>query len=553
MNASRLTLAAATAWLCTCTTASALAQGPSSDQDLAGSASGEPGFAELGNQIDGRPQSWWSIDGYLRTRGEWLNNLDLDRGLDPAGKPLYVVPPSAPGAQSLRHADLRLRTDATVRTPRGGGAVVVRLDWLDGLALGSAPNAAPTAATGQLPPASLATVRRAYGMIALPFGALALGRMNGHWGLGMVSHGGDGLDSDYGDAADRLAFVTPLVGHLWAISYDWSSTGPAAARPGIGGTAAARSIDLDPSDDVRSVTFAVLKWRDALTHQRRRQAGKTTLEYGVFGSRRWQDRDAPATWASSVPPAELGSAAWMRRDLDVLAGDCWLRVSGPWGRVEAEAFGLTGAYQQASLIPGVQLRDPIELRQLGAALQSRLGSEQEGLSFGLDAGAASGDPGPGWGSFAAATARAGQPGVFRAAQIDAPRDNMLSELHFAADYRVDRILFREILGAVADAAYVRPHIRYTVAELGAGQLVADLALIQSWAIQASTTPGGQTNLGFEVDPTLTYRSRDGIDAALAWASFVPGSAFDNPGSGAPGSAMTARAAHLARLTLRWRF
>ena len=243
----------------------------------------------------------------------------------------------------------------------------------------------------------------------------------------------------------------------------------------------------------------------------------------------------------------------MRRDLAVVAGDCWLRVSGPWGRVEAEAFGLTGAYQQASLIPGVELRDPVALRQLGAAVQSRFGQDQAGLSFGLDAGAASGDPAPGWGSFAAATAPAGTAGSFRAAQIDAPRDNMLSELHFAADYRVDRILFREILGAVADAAYLRPHLRYAVADWGAGQWVADLAVIQSWAIEAATTPGGAANLGLELDPTVTYRSRDGIDASLAWATFLPGAAFDNRGDGTAATALTARAAHLARLTLRWRF
>lgn len=528
------------------------AVGTAHAQETPGSASGEAGFAELGNQIDGRPTSWWSVDGYFRGRGEWLHNLDLDRGLDPSGAPLFAVPPSTPAGQALSHADLRLRTDATVRTPRGGGAVVVRLDWLDGLALGASPNAAPTGATGQLQPSRLATVRRAYGMIALPFGALALGRMNGHWGLGMVSHGGDGLDSDYGDAADRLAFVTPLAGHLWALSYDWSATGPAAARPGIGGAAAARSIDLDPSDDVRSVTFAVLRWRDSLAHERRRKAGKTTLEYGAFASRRWQDRDAPASWASTAPPSTLGSSAWMRRDLDVLAGDLWLRISGPWGRVEAEAFALSGAYQQASLLPGVLLRDPVELRQLGAALQSRFGSDQAGFSAGLDAGAASGDPAPGWGSFAAASAGAGPAGSFRAAQIDPPRDNMLSEMHFAADYRVDRILFREILGAVADAAYLRPHLRYTLPELAAGQLIADLAVIQSWAIEAATTPGGQRDLGVEFDPTLTYRSRDGIDAALAWATFVPGAAFDNPAQGGH-AAQPARAAHLARLTLRWRF
>lgn len=502
----------------------------------------EPSYSDLSQDIDGRPQPWWSVSGYFRSRGEALYNADLDRGLDPTGQPLYPVPPSLPASQLLTHADVRLRTDLTARTPRGGGSVHLRLDWLDGLGLGSAPDGAPTAATGQKPASTAAVLRHAYAMAALPFGALAVGRMSAHWGMGMVSHGAGDLDSDRGDAADRIALVSPLLGHIVAVSYDWSATGPAAQRP-----SGSRSIDLDPSDDVRSVTVAVLQWHTDQSRKRRLKADKTTLEYGVFVSRRWQDRDVPASWATATPPAELGSAQWVKRGLDVYAGDLWLKASGKWGAVEAEAFALTGAYQQASLIPGVQLREPIELRQLGAALRSEFG-ESLGFAAGLDAGAASGDPAPGVGAFAAGTATVGKPGTLRAAQVDPPRDTMLSEFRMSPEFRVDRILFRELWGAVADAVYLRPHLRYRWAEVGAGRLTLDLAAIQSFAVYAASAPGGRQPLGFEIDPTLEYQTRDGLTAALQYAVLLPQSGLDNPAAG-----LLAKPAQLGRVIVRWAF
>ena len=95
------------------------------------------GFTDLGQDIAPRRGTGISLDGSLRTRGEALWNLDLDRGLTPSGQALFPTPLGDPGSQLLTHADMRLRTDLSIYAPGGGVAVKVRLDVLDNVTQGS--------------------------------------------------------------------------------------------------------------------------------------------------------------------------------------------------------------------------------------------------------------------------------------------------------------------------------------------------------------------------------------------------------------------------------
>src|SRR5205085_7955017 len=69
------------------------------------------GFHEVGQDFIPREKTELDVSGYLRTRGEALYNLDLDRGLMPNGQPLFPVPTGDPTAQTLTHWDMRSRTD----------------------------------------------------------------------------------------------------------------------------------------------------------------------------------------------------------------------------------------------------------------------------------------------------------------------------------------------------------------------------------------------------------------------------------------------------------
>lgn len=505
------------------------------------------GFHEVGQDFIPREKTELDVSGYLRTRGEALYNLDLDRGLMPNGQPLFPVPTGDPTAQTLTHWDMRWRTDLKLYAPGSMVAVKARFDVLDNVALGSMPEGVPSAVTTQRAPGDLIRVRRAYGELLLPFGMIAAGRMGTHWGMGMVANGGDCLDCDSGDATDRVAFLTSLANHFFALAYDFSATGPQAQR-----SLQSRAIGVEPTTDVRTVTFAMLNHRDADARQRRAKAGKTTIEYGTYITHRWQTDDVPASYlsvASGLPsdPFANGGAGIMARGYTASAFDIWLRMTGPWARIEAEGAFLTATVDQPSLLPGVLLRQPAQSRQFGAALQSEFGPSDAVFAGGLDGGYASGDPAPGFGVLQRPSATPPKKGDLDGAQASPPRDNRVDNFRFHPDFRIDRILFREILGAVTDAVYARPHVSLRIARARSAQLSAHTAAIVSSAVQAKSTPSGKAPLGIEIDPSLVFETHSFV-AALDYGVLFPLSGFDNVVTN-----QSAKPAQLIRLRLNYLF
>jgi len=515
------------------------------------------GIADVGQELllrrfaSARQKTEVDLAGYLRMRGVALHNLDLDHGLTPSGMPLFPVPLFDPNGQTLHAADTRLRTDFTIY-PRGAGvAVNVRVDVLDNLGLGSTPEGKPAtgrapnpaASPGQTPPTNAMRIKRAYGEVLTPFGVLATGRMGAHWGLGMLSNSGDCDDCNFGDVADRIAFVSPMAGHIWAASYDMTASGPVATRKDQ-----ARVIDVEPTDDVHTVTFAVLNVRTAASVKRRRRAGLTTVEYGAYISHRWQTNDVPADYLPTASPIPLDSNQVMARGYSATATDAWLRLTTGNLRVEAELAYLGAKVEQASLIPGVSLDRPVTSDQLGLAFQSDYGKPSDALGLGLDFGFASGDSAPGFGAFPQPNSAAPMAGDLDGPQASLPRDSTVDNFRFHPDYQIDRILFREIIGTVTDAIYVRPHGRYHLVDMGHGRLTASMAVIASWAVKVSSTPGGQRFMGIEIDPSLTYETRDGFRVALEHAIFFPGNAFNRRSDN-----RAVRTAQLVRLRLGYFF
>ena len=49
------------------------------------------------------------------------------------------------------------------------------------------------------------------------------------------------------------------------------------------------------------------------------------------------------------------------------------------------------------------------------------------------------------------------PGQFDGPQANLPRDRTVDNFRFHPDYHIDQILFREIIGTITDAIYIRPH------------------------------------------------------------------------------------------------
>jgi uncharacterized protein (TIGR04551 family) len=124
----------------------------------------------------------------------------------------------------------------------------------------------------------------------------------------------------------------------------------------------------------------------------------------------------------------------------------------------------------------------------------------------------------------------------------------VNNFQFHPDYFIDRILFREIIGTVTSAYYLRPHARVDVMRVAPGVLQASVAAIASWAAYAENAPGGKAPLGVEIDPTLAYASRDGFGVALEYAVLFPMAGLDNPVAH-----LSAFPAQLGRVRVMYRF
>ena len=502
------------------------------------------GFTDIGQDLVPRDKPEVTLHGYFRVRADGLDNFDLDRGLTPSGDPLFPVSRSDPRAQWLTYGDMRLRTDIAIYAPGATVAVKARIDTLDNFPLGGSADGIPSASTTQRASSDAMRVKRAYGEVLTPIGVIAAGRTGSHWGLGILTNSGDCLDCDSGDAADRIALLSPLLGHILAVAYDFSATGPFEPRP-----TSNRVIAVEPSTNVRSVTVALLRWRDDVARERRKKADKTTVEYGAYGAVRSQKDDLPTTYLPTTQPFPITSSQIMMRGYQAYAIDGWLRLTFPFLRVEAEAAYLAASVDQPSLVPGVLLHDKATSSQIGAAVETEAAPKDNSFGGGLDFGYASGDPAPGFGVNPQPGARPPQPGDKDGAQASPPFDTRVDNFRFHPDYRIDRILFREIIGAVTDATYVRPHARVRLAKIGAqGDLTAAVAGIASWAVYAASTPGQRRPLGIEVDPTLSYMHRDGFAVALEHGVLFPLAGLDNPVQH-----LDAKPAQLVRLRLAFVF
>ncbi len=515
---------------------------------LAALADPTAGLSDHGEDLYPRDQFELSLHGTLRARAELFDNLDLDRGPTPSGRPLFPVPANDPNGQLLSVIDTRARADLAVYAPFATVAVKVRFALLDDLPVYSTPVLAtgngtypePAGAPNQLPAQAL-RVQRAYAEWLTPVGLITAGRQSSQWGLGMVTGGGDCLDCDHGDAADRIAFVTPIAGHLWALAYDFSSVGPLVSRPD-----SQTHWVWEPGVPAPSVTFAVMNVRNDASRQRRQRANKATFEYGAFVSHRWQRTDQVSAYFA-VPSANVTGTNDVPRGLEATAVDAWARLTTPLLRIEAEGALLTAHLQQSSLIPGVLLRDPIDSLQWGAAVEIEAGTDETLFSGGLNGGVASGDPAPGFGAFPQANVKP-VPGELDAPQAYPPADVRVDNFRFNPDYRVDRILFAELIGTVTDAMYFRPHVRAKLYGSPTQHLYAKLAATYTRALYAASTPGNANDLGLELHASLDWVHHQGFDVLAEYAVLFPLAGLSNPVAG-----LTAQPAQLLRLRIAWVF
>jgi hypothetical protein len=115
---------------------------------------------------------------------------------------------------------------------------------------------------------------------------------------------------------------------------------------------------------------------------------------------------------------------------------------------------------------------------------------------------------------------------------DAIRNNKtITSFTFHRDYRVDLILFRQILGAVTNAAYFKPFIAHELLSTEELTLSTRLDVMYAAAMRPSGTPGDGDHWGLELDGQLGLETRSGFNASLTLGLLLPMDALADPVSG----------------------
>ncbi|MGV3623706.1 MAG: TIGR04551 family protein [Archangium sp.] len=498
-----------------------------------------------------------TIDGYLRVRPELFYKFDMGRGLDEAGYSLFPRSPSSSNDRTNVGVNMRFRFEPTINVSEEV-RIRTQIDALDNLVWGSTPDYAysrngnsgyyndrnefslfsmsqTAQRSGINSLQDSIAVKRVWGEISTPVGILRFGRMGTHWGTGMLYNDGNGIDNDFGDTVDRVSFTAePLAGFYITPMIDMNVAGMLSQRTQEGG----QPFDLTPSDNATSFILAVQR-RD--TEQERRQrlaADQTVFNYGLHFTYRTQRFDAvdtlSAPFTSDGVNTSTANQPIVLRRADIFIPDLWARIERKEFRIEAEVAAILGSMQGRQLSTGAEGQlETLNMYQFGAVLQGEAKLLNGDLEIGGEIGFASGDKAPGMGNYprrrgsnAASDSYTGLGDVdgkqYNCATGCANGDNEINNFRFNRDYRVDMILYREILGGVTDSLYFKPKAKYRITQ----GFEAFASVIYSRAIFLESTPGapydGSNNsLGVEINGGARYETEDGFYGQIQYGILFP--------------------------------
>lgn len=493
---------------------------------------------------------------------------------------------------SISIASVRLRLRPTVHVS-DNVRLTFTADLFDNHVLGSRPDYAGALARPDVPLSAFALnsqpsairIHEAYGEWKTLVGLLRIGRQASHWGLGLLANGGMGntwdygrpiayyggalrpadgfgYDADFGNYADRAAFVTQVKGTYVALFWDYIAQGAIA-------TEATRydspMWDMDNSDDVSQWGFAIFSkplnpTEIAARKKALLQDHGSVLDWGVYGIFRTQDTftnnsakgkggqipsEATAEDQSSLKLAPRG--AW------AFAGDLWLRYENrmSFSRrlvLETEFVYLRGHIDDASPVASASSAPKEkEIEMWGGALKGAFQIDNMGIY--LDAGIASGDDTRCFGVYG--------PGNCGLDDANGDPNKFITGMKFHKNFRVDNILFRDVIGAVTNAWYVKPtfsinaHPFYSPTDL----LGADLSVLFAGALNPEGTPGNGSTLGTEFEVRGFLGQKGQFLTSLSFSYLLPGDALDVVGPDDErgkwlGATATANAQNAWRLMLR---
>lgn len=511
----------------------------------------------------GRRKRWklFEIDGYYRLRTDWFKNFNLgflDRAqngtADLGGAPF----PRALGCYSdnldhpcgnLSSANMRLRLEPTINLDEGT-SIHVQADVLDNLVLGSTPtgtdlqgiytstNLPPLGAFGNTQTSPTAgvnsdrdaiTVKRAWAEVAIPLGILKFGRQPNHWGMGMFYNGGGhdpisgeyNTEADYGDSVDRVSFSAQIPGtNLRAmVAADWGLTRLSSNQTSANKGHEGHPFDLDDSDDEDGWVGVISKMDSPQEFKDTVDRGDLAYNYGVYFEYKTQD------WDYNLTDFTLGTTpdvidGYVPRSMKTYSPDLWGKIGyGRW-TFEAEAIAQLG---KISRLDDLGKTDSVDIRKYGATARLGWVGLENKLRLGLEGGAASGDQWDNTPQGNTNIAYANLLGTCTVSTADCATDTKLTQFIFNRDYQVDMILFRHLIGAVTNAGYVKPTLRYELTK----SIAFKVANITSFALKPVATPGNSRMYGTEFNGDIAYSS-NGLTFGISYGVLFPFGAMNHP-------------------------
>ena len=489
----------------------------------------------------------------------WGNDTSGVPYRDPAGFTLWPTSPISNAERTNTGINMRFRLDPTINVSEEV-RIRAQIDMLDNLVWGSTPDFAysqnssnnyaydrnqfslfstsqnsPTAGVNSI--TNSVNVRRVWGEVATPIGILRFGRMASQWGLGMLYNDGNGIDSDYGDTVDRVSFTAePLPGFYITPMLDTNVVGYLSSRQQFGG----QPVDLTNSDNVMSYILALAR-RDTETERLAKlDSNQLVFNYGLHFTYKNQRNDAvdslsgPFTVDGITPTAS--NNLWVQRKGQLFIPDLWAKAEMKNWRIEFEGAAILGNIENRAVSGAsagtVNQNQSLYVYQFGAVLQAEYRFLNGDLEIGLEVGFASGDKAPGFGLYPRRSNGAPTtPGDIDGSQYNCSSavcsDNEIKNFTFNPDYRVDMILYREILGGITDSLYFKPRARYRITqgfEVFAAAIYSRAIYAEStpsWAYQQNSSAGADPSLGIELNGGIRYETEDGFFGQLQYGILFP--------------------------------
>ncbi len=436
-----------------------------------------------------------SIEGYFRTKMDYQNNLDLnsfylmnpntpDENIVGSSKHLPTVGELKNGAssESTVSYNTRFRFSPNIIVGEYLRAVAT-IDVFDNQQYGDNEN-------------SLIFAKEVYFEGKTPFGLVSFGRIATNWGLGINRNSGKGKFANNGDYIDQIQYeLKGIIGSMpnlsFKLAYEIKESTPQSSS--FYKSSQKPSYDIQDNDDYVGFSFYIEDKIEGDELDNYLLNASTRLNYGLYSGMYWKDKNIVI---NKDITSNTSNYSYQDYKLDYYTLDAFFEFYfGNSFNLKSEIVYIFGNNENNK-----------SFNQWAAVIQSNFNFLMKTLTVGIDGGIASGD-----------TSNESNPYNTLGTQNECKKDNFI----FNRDYNIDLIFFKEIY-SLSNLYYIRPHLTWSATN----DISLNFWSVTSIALNSEQTFGRDTYLGTEIDLSLEYLNRDGLNFGLRSGLYVPGSGMD---------------------------